>query len=114
MSWFASKSPQTTLDSIFDRFIAILDKGTPRSATIYDIGDLPADKELMKAILLSKAYMLGPAADEILKAGFVFLASFQSDCRETPEKHMQIAGEMMLLQIEWHRRVVYQSETEDA
>ena len=109
MNWFRTKT-KVTLDSLFDDYAAVLARGPRRGGTVHSVDELPADKGLMKAVLLGKAFELGAQSNEILEAGFISLANFQVDDSEPAERHLQIAAEMSALALEWKSRVRFKSE----
>ena len=107
MSWFRSEPKPATVDDLYNAYAAVLEAGPKLGGTVHSLDELPAEKDLIKAVLLAKAYEFGPQADETLKAGYVILANFQAEAAEPAEKHFEIAGEMTTLAEEWVRRVVY-------
>jgi hypothetical protein len=105
---------QVTCNELIDRYANILERGPKGSGTLHPIADLPAEKPLMKAALISRAYELGTGSLETLQAAFVSLANFQSEIAEPMNKHCDIAAEMTVLAMEWASRTKSLSEPSDA
>jgi hypothetical protein len=108
------RSKQVTCNELIDRYANVLERGPKGSGTLHSIADLPAEKPLMKAALIARAYELGPGSIETLQAAFLSLAHFQVDTAEPPRKHFEIAAEMTVLAMEWAARTKSLSEPSDA
>jgi hypothetical protein len=107
------KSEQVTSINLVDRYARVLERG-PKAGTLHPLIDLPAEKPLMKAALVARAYELGPESGPVLGAAFVALANFQTDTREPASKHFEVAAEMTVLAMEWDARTKNLTERADA
>ena len=108
MSFFARAPARPTVEGIFDSYAKVLEKGPRGSATVFALDELPADKSLVKAVLLQKAFEIGVVANEVCRAGFAQLAAFRAQPDGRPETHVEIAAEMTLLIAEWDSRVRFE------